>query len=294
MVFRKRRNGPGSMADCFPLGAFRLGKTCYVFNDMGTHSKQQLINEEMQFLLQQDSGRFKRQLTARLLEEGCNLPVRLARPLFYLFFMAELRGFLPEPARIELDGRMPPDLKPIAHPYFYEAILFFRSKLRHAEKKMTHASLSACESIVRKWRLERTFFNSGSKEFIRILRRYLDWFGMEKTNRFMGDEIVHLFQRRIYLAVTMSMSRHLIHPQDFFKEFGGLSGLIRSMYTDHQVFNRIFAYYRNDIPFFMDTASRVFWRTAQSFVQNHELMTEKRPVQGRISRNGHAFPGAPG
>ena len=116
---------------------------------MKSDPKKQLINEEMQFLLQRDSSRFKRQLLARLLEEGCNLPMHLAKSLFYEYFTSTLIGILPAKQKEKLNQHISFDLTQMEHPHFYQAVLFFQSWLKQAEFQMIQASFQAIESIIK-------------------------------------------------------------------------------------------------------------------------------------------------
>jgi hypothetical protein len=58
--------------------------------ESANQTRDRLIRDEMRFLLQRDEQRFGKQLRARLLEEGCNLPLSVAKPAFYREMIAAL------------------------------------------------------------------------------------------------------------------------------------------------------------------------------------------------------------
>ena len=65
----------------------------------GEDARNQLIQREMRFVLQQDVRRFTKQLLAHLLDEGCNLHQDLARIMFYEHFERRLASSLSEDTR---------------------------------------------------------------------------------------------------------------------------------------------------------------------------------------------------
>ena len=62
--------------------------------EFANQTRDRLIRDEMRFLLQRDEQRFGKQLRARLLEEGCNLPLSVATPAFYREMIAALTSRL--------------------------------------------------------------------------------------------------------------------------------------------------------------------------------------------------------
>ena len=117
----------------------------------GENARNQLIQREMRFVLQQDVRRFTQQLLAHLLDEGCNLHQDLARIMFYERFEQRLASGLSEDTRPRFHEKTPDSDTDWSHPRFYKSVKYFRNHLSDAETQITATVLDVIEALKLEW-----------------------------------------------------------------------------------------------------------------------------------------------
>lgn len=224
-------------------------------------ARKALVREEMQFLLQRDERRFSKQLQARMLDEGCNLPLALARPIFCEKLVSSLSAELPPAQRSRLEGRRPSNGSETTHPRFHEAVRFFLAHLPDAESALARASIEATAAVRRAWRLDIAFLTADADRFEEELGRIVDRLCRSRPHgRLSALRLAHI-RRRLYLALTASLLRYVRDPDSFRAEFAAVPDLLGKMRADRGTFTRAMAFFAAQTPYFVDIASRTFWRT---------------------------------
>jgi hypothetical protein len=67
--------------------------------------------------------------------------------------------------------------------------------------------------------------------------------------------------RRLRLALTVSLLRHVKDPEGFRSEFGLIPQVLKAIPGDPVVFSRVMSFLLGQVPYFSHVASQVFWRT---------------------------------
>lgn len=220
-------------------------------------ARDALIREEMQFLLQRDPLRFRRELRGRLLSEGCNLPWVLARPIFYQEMLLRLssRSDRPEPA----DGA--PSAATWTHRQFHAAMRRCHTALPRPGEAMSRAALDAVAAVIARWQLDSRLLTGRDDRFRIFVARTVSRIISEHPASALDHIPLEQVLRRLRIALTASLFRHLRNPDAFRAAFGTLPEALRTMQEDPEQFSRVMAVCRDQIPPFASLASRIFWRT---------------------------------
>lgn len=224
-------------------------------------SRQSVIREQMRFLLQQEETRFSRELLAFLLEEGCNLPLELARPLFYRTMVTTLSAKLDPSLRGKLTGGMPPNLSAIRHSQFCSLIQGFCSHVPNPEGPLAAASLDAIAVVCRRWTLDRALLSGSAASFDESLRKAVQEMVEHNPGGALGGQLFDRIRRRVRMALITSLLRHARDPVGFKSAFGSVPEALAAMQEDPAVFSRAMDLLSSQVPYFAAIASRTFWRT---------------------------------
>jgi hypothetical protein len=232
-----------------------------------------IIRDELKFLLEGNERRFAKQLLAHLLDEGCNLPIKIAKPRFYELMLTSLFAKA-SPSIQEKFGQKLPALQkgilqsqdkkgPVTHVEFFETMLFFESQLKSSGKQMAIEVTKSLDTIKKEWQLDDSFFQEGLDHFEIHLQTKINQIcqGVQTSDCNMPLELV---RRRLYIALTTSLLRHIKGMQSFQTEFGSVPQVVKAMRDDHTVFCRVMAFFKERIPYFSYIASRSFWRTLET------------------------------
>ena len=229
--------------------------------------RQQLIRTEMAFLLERDERWFEKQLQARLLDEGCNFPMILAKPLFYKRMLSELQKIVPEELRPKFQAIIPDSLEArssLTHPVFHNAIRFCASKCHDSAMNMALGVTKTIQAIVEQWQLPSEMFQEDFPQFsnrVSVLASTL-W---EKQDSPEAQEIsFELIRRRLYLSLTTSLLSKMNTRQAFEKEFGSIPAVLQTMQEEHSEFCRFMNFCQDRSPYFLSIVSRSFWRTLET------------------------------
>jgi hypothetical protein len=239
MLFKSKTPGPGST----------------------NGAREALLREETLFLLQGHGACFSRQLRARLLEEGCNLPLAVARPLFYRHIVLRLSAALEASGQAAYTRRFPENGDRLIHPQFHRIIRFLHARLPNAEECMARAVLDAAAAVLAFWRLDETMFTQKPEIFETFARqmaaRIVDGSHAGGLAGLPFDVVI----RRLRLALTVSLLRHVKDPEGFRSEFGLIPQVLKAIPGDPVVFSRVMSFLLGQVPYFSHVASQVFWRT---------------------------------
>ena len=125
-------------------------KLKHVFSKkLPTDETTRIIRDEMLFLLERNERWFTKNLQAHLLNEGCNYPLCLAKPLFYDTMISGLfskaNSTVQKKCQEELvfpqntlshDAAPSPEQESLVHEEFYIAMRFFEKHLDNSGKQM--------------------------------------------------------------------------------------------------------------------------------------------------------------
>lgn len=246
--------------------------------------RKQLIRDTMQFLLQRNVSRFSKQLMAHLLDEGCNYPIILAKPRFYELMIFGLARQLNRGARKGFDKRISHDLSNLNHVQFSEAMRYFATHLKNAEKKMAMEVINSIEQIMAEWKLSTAFFTGALDDFDTHLQAVVRKFAKASPSCRFSAGSINQIRRRLYIALTTSLFRFTANQQKFQLEFGSIPEVLKAMQGDHSVFCRVMAFFSTQTPYFSHAASQTFWRTFQSL---HTDYLSERPSVEKTNGSTH-------
>lgn len=243
---------------------------------------EQLIRDEVSFLLERNERRFVKQLLAHLLDEGCNLPISIAKPRFYELMIAGLFAQVKSSLQEKFAKKLPSlqkvvvlsqrEREAITHGEFFDAMLFFESHLPSAGKQMAIEVTRSIDTIKEEWQLDDGFFQEELDSFETRLQAMLNQIcpGVQTS---VCDIPLERVRRRLYIALTTSLLRYLGERKSFQEEFGSIPEVINAMQNDHAIFCRFIAFCKVRTPYFSYIVSRTFWRTLET------LRLEARPVR---------------
>lgn len=233
---------------------------------------EQVIQEQLAFVCAPDEQRFTRCLLTRLLDEGCNLPVRIAKPYFYDLMQTGLLATLSEELQHEFaeHGVTVPCRQ---YAQFLQAIDFYRTHT--TEQVIALQVTESIEQLVGFWQIQGSDFQEEREQFEARLQRLLLQLRPEGCAE--SDSIpVPLARRRLYLVLATSLARYLPDRQALQAAFGSLPELIQTMPRDHAVFYRFMAFCQKFIPYFSHVASQIVWRTLETLQLETETESRKQ------------------
>ena len=208
-----------------------------------------LIHDDLRLLLEQQERWFEKQLYARLLDEGCNLPLSLAKQLFYAHILTKV-------------GRpIPSELK---HVDFAAVIRGVVANRTDDGTQLALAVTSAIAEIQQEWQLNDDWFQGDGDHFTLRLeetfRHLLNAAHAETSAAISGASLRH----RLYLTWTTALLRTMNARQDFERQFTSIPTLLRAMRRNHAEFCRFMAFCRERQPYFRYIVSRSFWRALET------------------------------
>ena len=233
--------------------------------------RDQIIREETAFLLQSDERRFARLLRARLLAEGCNLPLCLAQPAFYAEMIAAVAPRLAGPTQSELFGILPADPSQMGHSVFHKTMLWLERRLPDPGPLLAEASLEALSAVKSKWLIPPDALCRNADAFDACLQNAVNRMAAARQRGQLGALALAQVRRRMRLALTVSLLTYLREPVAFQAVFGPLPHCLADMQKDREVFCRVMAFFCEQLPYAEHLASQAFWRVLQT------LDTEIRP-----------------
>lgn len=255
---------------------------------------QGIIRDEMAFLLEPNEPRFDRQLLARLLGEGCNFPLAIAKPRFLKLMISGLfaktdpatRKKFVETFHINVSEFHNGKKDSISHEDFHKVMLFFKSYGQHPGQQIATEVLDAIQKLKEEWQLDEAMFQEGLEQFEARLHPLINqiYQGEQSLSpTLIGDSgcpiPLDLARRRLYIALTTSLLRHIQARQAFETQFGSIPEVVKAMQEDHSVFCDFMKFCKERTPYFHYLASRTFWRTLET------LRLERRREEVEKSRS---------
>lgn len=226
-----------------------------------SEARKSLIRAHMRFILQREEMRFSKELLALLLEEGCNLPLELAKPIFYRAMITTLSAKLDPSLRGKLTAGMPPDRSEIRHPQFHALIQAFCSHVPNPEEPLAGASLDAIAVVCRRWMVDRALLSGSAARFDEYLREAVQEIAEQNPGGELASQQFDNIRRRVRMALITSLLRHARDPASFKAAFGSVPEALATMQKDPAVLPRAMDLLSGQVPYFPDIASRTFWRT---------------------------------
>lgn len=232
---------------------------------------QRIIQEEIAFVLEQDEQRFTRQLLTHLLDEGCNLPLIIAKPRFYELMVTGIFPQLPPAGQktyTDTFGKL--DNQRLCHQDFLTIMSFYQTRLKVPGKTIAFEVIKALETLKKEWQLDEAMFQEDGNQFLARLQALIDTLGfgaqdVSCQNQQPGSTIpLSLVRRRLYIAMTTGLLRHFKERKSFQTEFGSIPHAVRGMQTTHEEFCRLMRFSQERLPYFQHIASQIFWRTLET------------------------------
>lgn len=218
-------------------------------------NQSQIRRDELAFVLDSDEQRFRTMLRARLLDEGCNLPISLSARRFYAALLMRLGGQAVSEKSV---------MNPLTHAEFHAALRACLPKLENVEQTLAGEALHAIDSVVQSWQLDDACVQESGEQFLDRLRTLLA--ELWQANGMPSAEAdTELLRRRLYIALTTALVSKIRARTEFLREFGSISRLLEAMRADHAEFCRFMAFCREHSPYFLVVASQTFWRTVETF-----------------------------
>jgi hypothetical protein len=227
-------------------------------------SRDRLIREELQFLLEGDERRFGRQLRARLMEEGCNLPLCLARADFYEALIAALAPGLDDEEKRRLAAGLPPRSYPLAHPRFHGTVRELSQRLRNSGPRLAAAAIDAVAAVVATWRIDPGLFTGSPAVFDDGLRSAAGRISAANPRGRLGGMPFGELRRRTRLALCVSLLKYVGDPDAFRSSFGAVPRCLAEMERNPALFSRLMAFFMGRLPHAGTLASQSFWRVLQT------------------------------
>jgi hypothetical protein len=238
---------------------------------LSSQDTNQIIRDELNFLLERDEERFTKHLLAHLLNEGCNLPIIIAKPRFYELMVAGLFAKASPSIQEKFVQTLPSlqeivssptqsEHQSISHEEFFKAMLFFKSYLDFSGKQMAIEVTKSIDMIKAEWQLDESFFQEGIDHFTACLQTVIN----QICQGIQTSEPIELIRRRLYIALTTSLLRYVQERKPFQAEFGSIPEVVNAMQADHAVFCRFMAFCQERTPYFTYIASQTFWRTLET------------------------------
>jgi|GEM_PF-7102566 len=204
--------------------------------------RRQLIHDEMQFLLEKNPTRFTRQLRARLLEEGCNLPIVLARPIFYQHMQTPLDADIRD------------------HPSFYGAVYRFWRRVATPEPELIQAEFAAIDAICAAWRIDKSILTRQMTVFDDFLRRAIARMRHADPDGRIGRLPAQTIAKRVMMALITALLTHTRRPDAFNDAYGNLPKALNRIHHDPAQFCRAMNLLWDQTAYSPHMAAQSFWR----------------------------------
>jgi hypothetical protein len=227
-------------------------------------ARDRLVRDEMRFLLERDQRRFGRQLRARLLEEGCNLPLAAATTAFYREMTAALASRVSEDQKRWLADHLPEGPGAVTHQSFNWIMRHMEGRLPDPGPALAGAALDAVAALKAQWRVDDACFRSAPEAFDARLGEALAQMARANPSGPLASAVAAAVRKRVQLALIASLLTYVRDSAAFEAAFGGVSRCLREIENDPTIFSRVMAFFFERIPYAGQLASQTFWRTLQS------------------------------
>jgi hypothetical protein len=227
----------------------------------GEAARKQLISREMRFVLQQDVGRFTKQLLARLLDEGCNLHPDLARIMFYERFERRLASDLPADSRIRFCEKTPDFDTDCTHSHYHAAVKYFLTHLPDAETQITATVLDVIEALKLDWQRIAKKCLSNANPGDPYLQNLIEEISRVNPDGILAQHGLDKIRRRLKIAVVTSLMRHVRKPELLRETYGSVPLMLQGLSRDPAILPAVMATLKEQVPYAQHVTAQSFWRT---------------------------------
>lgn len=230
------------------------------------HPQDSVLRNTTMLLLETDEARFSRHLLARLLDEGCNLPLIIAKPRFYALTITALAKHLPSEKSAHIQ-QIRHDFK---HSRFVEFMTMCYTHIPQAKQTMALEVLNSLDQLKAEWQQEAQGLREEDEaRYEQRLKSILMQLYPQEPNspHNVGQAVLDWLpqvRRRLVIAMTTSLLRYVRDRQQFQQSFGPLPQAIVVMQRNQAEFARFLGLYQERIPYYDHVAAQVFWRTLET------------------------------
>lgn len=232
-------------------------------NASPTISQESVLHDAMRLLLEPNEKRFGNLLLSRLLAEGCNLPLVVARPRFYALYLAAMNQDWPVPERLLRPSA------PLQHAQFIEVLSRASSSRPQARQFLANAVFTCSDALKTEWQdtaricrqPDRAAYERRLRALLRtIFPRAMPDAAIEKA----VNDWLPTVRRRLALALTTGLLRHCRDGERLRRDFGELPAMLADLQADHPRFTAFLAACEPQIPYFDHVVAQIFWRTLET------------------------------
>lgn len=227
----------------------------------GEAARNQLIQREMRFVLQQDVRRFTKQLLAHLLDEGCNHHPDLARIMFYERFEDQLASSLSEDTRPRFCEKTSDSDTDWRHPRFHKSVKYFLTHLSDAETQITATVLDVIEALTLEWQRIAKHCLSNKSLGGPYLPDLIEQIARVNPDGHLAQHGVDTIRRRLKIAVVTSLMRHVRNPELLREKYGSVAQILQGIGRDPDLWTALMATYKVQVPYAQHVSTQSFWRT---------------------------------
>ena len=227
----------------------------------GEAARNQLIQREMRFVLQQDVRRFTKQLLAHLLDEGCNLHQDLARIMFYKHFRCRLTSSISADTRTRFFETPPDSDTHCTHPRFHAAVKYFFAHLTDAEAQITVTVLDVIEALKLEWQRIAKKCLSNESSGNPYLQDLIEQIARVNPDGHLAQHGLDTIPRRLKIAVVTSLMRHVRNPDLLREKYGSVPQILQGIGRDPALLPALLAAFKEQVPYAQHVIAQSFWRT---------------------------------
>lgn len=227
----------------------------------GEDARNQLIQREMRFVLQQDVRRFTKQLLAHLLDEGCNLHPDLARIMFYEHFGRRLTSNISADTRTRFFEKPADSDTNCNHSHFHASVKYFFSHLADAETQITATVLDVIEALTLEWLRIAKKCLSNKSPGAPYLQDLIEQIGRVNPDGHLAQPGLDTIHRRLKIAIVTSLMRHVRNPELLREEYGSVPQILRGIDQDPALWPTLMATFEKQVPYAQHVSTQSFWRT---------------------------------
>jgi hypothetical protein len=157
------------------------------------------------------------------------------------------------------------------------------SRLPDAETRMARAALEALAAVLKAWRLDDALLTDDPARFETFVHPVVASLQAEPPAGRLAGRPPDAIMPRLRTALTASLLRHVRQPTRLRSEFGPITQILKDVQSDPEVFRRVMSALKDQLPYFVPLASRVFWRTL-----NHLNAEQDRSPQADSNASARA------
>lgn len=126
---------------------------------------------------------------------------------------------------------------------------------------MAHAVMDAVTAALETWRLDEAALTNKPETFEMVVRKMVARISAGNPAGRLAGLPFNVVIRRLRMALTASLLRHVRDLKGFQFEFGSIPQALKAIQEDPTVFCQLMSFLRGQVPYFGHVASQVFWRT---------------------------------